>query len=59
MVEGVHLTKKHYPVLYDWAQTHPETLARILRESAKKMRVAPSTVAQSLESDLEHDFPYY
>lgn len=55
ILEGVKLTKEHFPVLFEWAEKNPDTLAENLRASAKRFKCKPSTVAVNLESDLAHD----
>jgi len=56
IIAGVELTKKQFPKLYKWAQTHPETLERTLR-SLDKANGKPSNLGMTailLESDLAH-----
>ena len=54
VVSGATLTQKSYPVLFKWAQRNPDTLAERLENMAKTFESNTQSVAQSLESDLEH-----
>ena len=55
IIEGVKLTEKDFPILYEWAVHNPKWLAKTLRESAKRSKSSAVSVAVCLESDLEHD----
>ena len=55
VVLGVSLSQEHFPVLYRWAESNPETLNERLQDLANKVYEGNvSSAAQALESDLEH-----
>lgn len=51
---GEKLDPKHYPILYKWAKTNPETLKRQLLSLARLPGGSIRSAMQNLESDLEH-----
>lgn len=56
IIAGVKLDQEHFPKLYEWAKTHPETLEATLR-SLDKAQGNPSNLRMTavlLESDLAH-----
>lgn len=57
VIAGVELIKKHFPILYRWAERHPDTLEKELRGWGKvhKMEDDLTSVAITLESDMEHE----
>lgn len=52
---GKSLDYENFPILYKWAQEHPETLESQLNSIAKAWHEGSIMSAmQALESDLEH-----
>src|SRR3989344_3302350 len=52
---GKEFAVEHYPVLYRWAQSNPDTLEERLKDLADKVYGGNiGSAAQALESDLEH-----
>ncbi len=52
---GEEINQENFPILYKWAQEHPETLEQQLKSVADKWHNGNITSAmQALESDLEH-----
>lgn len=56
IIAGVKIDKEHFPILYDWAKTHPETLEKQLKGLAVATKSDDlQSVAIIFENDLEHD----
>ena len=54
-VLGEEFSVEHYPVLYRWAKSNPQTLEERLKDLADKLYAGNvGSAAQALESDLEH-----
>ena len=52
---GEEFSIEHYPVLYQWLQTNPDTLEERLKNLADKVYDGDiGSAAQAFESDLEH-----
>jgi hypothetical protein len=51
---GEKLDKKNFPVLYEKARKHPESLRRLLLSLARLPGGSIMNAMQSLESDLQH-----
>jgi hypothetical protein len=55
VISGVELDKDNFPVLYDWAISNPDTLARQLKSIADKWHEGDLNMAAiCLESDLKY-----
>jgi hypothetical protein len=42
MIEGVKLTRGNFPVLFEWAETHPDMLSENLRANTKRFKCTPN-----------------
>jgi len=55
LVLGVSISQESFPILYKWAQEHPETLRDQVKSIAKAWHEGDALSAmQALESDLQH-----
>ncbi len=54
LVLGVSIDKENFPILYKWAQEHPDTLKSQVKSIAKAWHEGDALAAmQAMESDME------